>query len=290
MKSLKWLSSLFVLLVFFFCLTGCFEGRITGAEPDPTEVIHMELGNTQMFSVDGSTPNGADGFYWNSFVKYYPVDDDFDNGKNLDFTVTAQNAWNKRKIACGLKFYYLSFGCNPYSGECDWFVTWAINYAWRWDIIVTQEPPVWHGGYIIENNSDAEKLGGFTEVTGDLWIKGNIFLTSLEPLTSLSLVGGNVYIGRNPSDQFVYNYNYALTTLDGLGSLTSIGGELNIDTNDALKNLGMDSLDYVGDDFGIDANPELCTYLAEGLRDQVLAGGGIGGWIDISGNKDCTGP
>jgi len=290
MRCLKLFSSLFVLLVSSLCLAGCFEGIITGAEPDPNMVIHMELGDTQMFSVDGSTPSGDDGFYWKSFVKYYPVVDDFDNGKNIEFTVTAQNAWNKRKIACGLKYYYLFFGYNPISGEYGWWSTSAIRYFPLWDIIVTQEPSVWYGGYIIENNSDAEKLRGFTEITGDLWIKGDDFLNSLEPLASLTLVGGNVYVGRHTSYQFVYNYNYSLTTLDGLGSLASIGGELNIDTNDALKTLGMDSLDYVGDDFGIGANPELCTYLAEELGDQVLAGGGIGGWIDIHGNKDCTGP
>ncbi len=37
-------------------------------------------------------------------------------------------------------------------------------------------------------------------------------------------------------------------------------------------------------------NHELCRYLAEDLRDQVLAGDGIGGSINISPNKNCLLP
>jgi hypothetical protein len=43
----------------------------------------------------------------------------------------------------------------------------------------------------------------------------------------------------------------------------------------------------VGYHFFIRENIELCTSLAEELRDQVLSGGGIGGEIEIRDNKTC---
>ncbi len=60
-----------------------------------------------------------------------------------------------------------------------------------------------------------------------------------------------------------------------------------INDNPALTSLGLDNLDYVGSYFEIELNPELCTNLAEDLRDQVIAGSGIGGDITIEDNKVC---
>jgi hypothetical protein len=46
-------------------------------------------------------------------------------------------------------------------------------------------------------------------------------------------------------------------------------------------------LESVDGNFTIQNNIDLCTSSAIALRDQVLSAGGIGGTIDISGNKVC---
>ena len=47
------------------------------------------------------------------------------------------------------------------------------------------------------------------------------------------------------------------------------------------------SLNSIGEDLTISNNAELCTNIAEELRDQVQANEGIGGEVSIYGNKDC---
>jgi hypothetical protein len=52
----------------------------------------------------------------------------------------------------------------------------------------------------------------------------------------------------------------------------------------------MISLQMVDEYFSVYYNRMLCTYLVDGLRGQILAGGGISGKITIDGNKDCMTP
>jgi hypothetical protein len=134
----------------------------------------------------------------------------------------------------------------------------------------------WEGNYTISTLADLEAFRGYSSITGNLFFDQS-YLTNLDGLSSLTSIGGNLEIYDND----------ALTNLDGLSNLTSIGGKLHIDDNDALITLNMDSLNFVFANFQISRNIELCSYLAEDLRDQVMAGGGIGGSIEIADNKNC---
>jgi hypothetical protein len=137
-------------------------------------------------------------------------------------------------------------------------------------------------GYLsIGGNADLKSLSGLENITSvgkTLKIESNDGLTSLSGLDGLASVG-SLYIWGNP----------ALTSLSVFQNITSVQS-LDIGYNDALTALGMTGLQRVGDDFSIVSNSSLCGSLAEDLRDQVLAGGGIGGTRTISGNKECTTP
>jgi hypothetical protein len=85
------------------------------------------------------------------------------------------------------------------------------------------------------------------EITGNLTISG-ADINDLSPLSSLTSVGGILYIA----------YNDALTNLDGLSSLTSVGDFLAISDNSALD--------------------EFC-----GLY-ELLVGGGLLGFYSVAGN------
>jgi len=56
---------------------------------------------------------------------------------------------------------------------------------------------------------------------------------------------------------------------------------------DALNSVGRNNV-FVKNHFVINFNSQLCTNVAEDLRDQVVAGDGIGGIVEIENNKDCT--
>jgi len=146
------------------------------------------------------------------------------------------------------------------------------------------------GGYLdIVGNQALISLSGLnklTSVDGGLSIHENPALTNLSGLENITSVGGDLSIWGNN----------ALTTLSGLENIISVGGDLSIGDswygvgNPVLTTLGMTGLQRVDGDFRIYYNLLLCTSLAKELRDQVLAGGGIGGIRIISGNKNCTTP
>jgi hypothetical protein len=163
------------------------------------------------------------------------------------------------------------------------------------------------GGLVIEHCDTLTSLYGLENITslgGILFIWGNKLLTSLTGLENLTLVGGALWIEdchaltsltslenlTSVGGDLYINWNNALTNLAGLENIRSVGGDLGIMNNDALKSLGMAALQNVGSHFLIYSNPMLCSFFAEELRDQVLSGGGIGGQIEIEGNKDCTTP
>ena len=121
-------------------------------------------------------------------------------------------------------------------------------------------------------------LEGLESVGRVLSIASNSSLISLEGLYSLESIDGDLEIGDNGP----------LSSLEGLESLKSVGTGLVIQHNYFLTSLdGLGSLESIGGDLGIWANYELCTSLAEALRDQVLDAGGIGGDIEIYDNKTC---
>ncbi len=148
-------------------------------------------------------------------------------------------------------------------------------------------------------------LENITSVSGDLYIRDNRALTSLTGLENITSVGGDLTINYNPAltslaglgnitsvggDLVIRDFYQSLTSLTGLQNITSVGGDLDIEHNSVLTSLGLAALQYVGSDFLVKYNSMLCRSLAEELRDQVLAGAGIGGEVTIIGNKDCTTP
>ncbi len=160
------------------------------------------------------------------------------------------------------------------------------------------------GDLCIQYNYALKSLSGLenlTSVGGSLYIDDNVILTSLSGLEGLTSVGREFCIRTNALTSLsglenltsvgclVIGDNAILRSLSGLENITSVAS-LSIWGNPALTALGMSGLQRVDRDFVIEDNPLLCTSLAEELMNQVLAGGGIGGTIYISNNKECTTP
>jgi len=134
------------------------------------------------------------------------------------------------------------------------------------------------GGLGIGDNNSLTSITGLENITsvgGVLGIVDNNSLTSLTGLDNITSVGKYLVIWDNNS----------LTSLSGLESLNNVGDDVRINNNDSLTSLtGLNNLNSVDGDFKIYENIILPTSLAEDLKDQVLAGGGIGGEIRICGN------
>jgi hypothetical protein len=127
-----------------------------------------------------------------------------------------------------------------------------------------------------------------TSLAGSLVIEGNDTITSLVGLDSLLSISGDMVVKDNG----------ALTTLENLSGLLSIGGDLIIGTeagddgargNVALTRMGLSGLSAVGGGFSVVDNYQLCTHLAEDLRDQI-GEENIGGTVRITHNKACAPP
>ncbi|WP_452598313.1 hypothetical protein [Pontimicrobium sp. MEBiC01747] len=93
---------------------------------------------------------------------------------------------------------------------------------------------VYNGDVILESQLEVDVFGlfGYSEITGDLTIgaleiSGETDITSLNTLSNLTTVGGEVVIVRNS----------VLTTLTGLDNLNSIFFRLNILSNDSLTSI-----------------------------------------------------
>ncbi len=132
------------------------------------------------------------------------------------------------------------------------------------------------GGFLnIHYNESLEDLGGLNRLTSaeGILIDSNSLLMNIDALKGLTAVNSVRII-----------YNSSLMNLGGFSNLVSINGSFSISENSELNSLGLDNLWYVGGGFAIRNNILLSTGLALLLRDQVLAGGGILGTIDISGN------
>ncbi|MCP4132219.1 MAG: hypothetical protein GY754_14705 [bacterium] len=172
--------------------------------------------------------------------------------------------------------------------------------------------------------SNLKGLSGLTTVTGSVAIR-NTSLVSLQGMGNLESIGEYLTIEENSAltdtsgfnklnslEQYLYIYNNktlqhftgfenlivlggkliiygnaALETVEGLNNLVSIEKALQIASNPMLTDPGLAKLSFVETTFKITGNSELCTAVAEGLQKQVADAGGIGGAIDISGNKEC---
>jgi hypothetical protein len=108
-------------------------------------------------------------------------------------------------------------------------------------------------------------------VTGDLLIIGPD-ITDLSPLSSVTSVGGNLFIRNNPM----------LTNLNGLGGITLVGAQVNILRNAALRNLdGLAGITSVDSDLFIQDNTVLTEFC--GLF-PLLDASGLLGTYTVSGN------
>jgi hypothetical protein len=142
-------------------------------------------------------------------------------------------------------------------------------------------------------------LDALTYVAGDVTLDGDGSLPycSIAPLDlgSLETIGGEFYLAEFSALQAV-----SLPALNSLGSsfhvvlledvvtiaapLLPIADIFNVLQNPSLTSIAFPALHTVSNSFDISLNPLLPTSQAEALRDQVQAGGGITGTIDISGN------
>lgn len=118
-----------------------------------------------------------------------------------------------------------------------------------------------NGDFEINSPDDLADFSGYTIIIGDLIIKGNVNLTDLDGLESLTKIYGNLIIDGTfvAVDKSFIEINNSLVNLDGLSNLTLIRGKLTI-TN----------------------NSKLCESIALAFRDNVLPN--ITDEITISGN------
>ncbi len=278
-------------LVLALGLSGCI---ITSASPDPKQIVEIRPGEKVIFKVEGPVNTPISRCVW-TVETYLTAPEVVSIGKNefeLNFNADSWMSNKKNIVTCEYQTYvwdpigvgnstiYISF-------ECFWITVNSIS----WEVSINPDSStVMPGNYYIQNISDLQSLRGYTTVTGSLKIipiDVNGDLTSLSGLENITSIGGSLIISHND----------ALTNLSGLQNLASVGGDLAIgggrsgyNGNVALTELGMSGLQRVNGEFSISYNPLLCTSLAEELMNQVLAGEGIGGTIDISGNKACTMP
>jgi len=94
--------------------------------------------------------------------------------------------------------------------------------------------------------TDLSPLSSVTSVGGDLFIQDNPVLTNLVGLGGITSVGEDLFIAGNP----------VLTNLDGLAGITSVGGAfLQIHDNAVLTNLdGLSGITSVGGNLQINRN------------------------------------
>lgn len=112
-----------------------------------------------------------------------------------------------------------------------------------------------------------------------LVIEGNSNLNSIVGLRNVTSVGMDISIRDNDS----------LTTLAGLENIAETV-DIDIQENAKLRHLNLDKLNCVSDDFYIYSNFRLPESEIAALKDQVLAGNGIGGDITIKYNYDDSYP
>jgi hypothetical protein len=134
---------------------------------------------------------------------------------------------------------------------------------------------------------------------------GDIYIISLDVLPALSLpaldtVSGHINLGVFPvltslsfplltalPDSLYVGFVDSLVNLEGFANLEIVGGTLTVANTTGIQTLGFTSLRRVDGDLQLYGNSNLCTSVANALRDQVLNAEGIGGTTEISGNGPC---
>ena len=155
-----------------------------------------------------------------------------------------------------------------------------------------------HHGYrqfdaLLEVITSLEGLSNLTSVGGDLWISHNTSLTNLNGLASLTSVG-SLYIQQNPALTnlnglatltslellFIHN-NDALTNFNALATLTSVR-DISIGNNDALTNLNALAALTTVESLEIGGNNALTNL------NSLAALSSVGNYLSIGGNSALT--
>jgi hypothetical protein len=295
-------------------------GFIISTPPDKNKIIEIHPGEQILLKVDGEKLNTINSkCIWSVNWLGGARETVLEGKDKFVFRADRENGQSNRlTVTCGLYEYRFVRSYIPYHWE------WVPVDVRSWKIrIIHDTAPVWRGNCYLEDIMDIRVLNGYTDITGSLRIGINIksvkglerlaaiggdlvvlynkCLKTLEGLENLASLGGNLDVWQNASltgvtglenlasveGNLYISGNGALTSLDGIGNMTSVNGDLNIYNNAALTDLGMAGLQRIGGNFWINYNPLLSSLLAEELRDQVLARGGIGSEIIITSNKNC---
>lgn len=127
------------------------------------------------------------------------------------------------------------------------------------------------GSYTVRSDAELGELRGCSEIEGSLDVRGPV--STLEPLSSLTRVGGSLEVRNLPS----------LPTLRGLERLTAVGGHFELRQNDALSTLeGLERLSSVGSYIELRQNAVLTS--ADGLSSLAS----VSGYFEIVLNPRLT--
>ncbi len=257
MKYCKCLFILIVLVLITAGLSGCY---ITSATPETNEIIYMNPGDTQLFKVEGPDSTKLSQYKYSWVIERYR-----DSKFEVEETNTDSNEFNfisnpdgeetnNVRIVCNLLQKKTRFICTNVPNEgCDWKSVWEIIDIKRWELRISQDPPIWNGDYCIENQKDVELLSDFSEVTGNLFVgtdnisMGSYTINSLADLENITKVRGDLTILGN----------MRLLNLEGLHNLTFIGGSLGIRYNGLLNLNSLSDLTSVGANISIYSNRDL---------------------------------
>jgi hypothetical protein len=296
-----------------------FGGRIISAYPGTKKVIEVCPGRQALFKIDGTNLNTANlkciwTINWLGGTRQVVSE-----GRELfvlKFRPQEEQS-NRLVLTCGLYEYRPNNSNIPHRWD------WVLIDARSWKIrVMHYSAPVWHGNCYLEDCTDVGLMEGYNEITcslkigasieslrcmeklveigGDLCLLYNKNLKTFEGMENLSSLKGNLDIWQNQSltDLTGLNKmrsvggsiyiigNRTLADLGGISGIESVGGDLNVYNNDSLTGLGMESLKRIGGSLWINYNPRLVTSHAEGLRDQVVSGEGIGCNIAIHNNRN----
>ena len=108
--------------------------------------------------------------------------------------------------------------------------------------------------------TDLTPLAGITSVTGDFVIYGHEYLTELDGIENISMIGGDLTIAWNFREETIGGaiVNFGLT--EAIFSITSVGGDFVMDHNRALEKLkGLENLPSMTGNFVIGSSLELDT-------------------------------
>ena len=213
MKNRRWLVFGILGLVLAVGLTGC---KITGATPDPSVPVVMNLGDTVTFKVTGPPTPGP----WQRIISpsfryaWYKEGEGFKKEGNT-FSYTAKLGinngmvplTNRMTVTCKLeKGYYI----NCCQSGLGW--NWSEIDRRQWDVHIYQNSSTWEGNYIISDSSDIKDMKRYSAVNGDLIIRCKGISNLLEIPSGFS-ISGSVYILDSPD----------LESLQGMQNLTFAG-------------------------------------------------------------------